>query len=189
MIRGCGELTFPGLKADPPNRSDSRLLGKDAASPAISRRGHRLAYSSFSFHSSIWRIAAPGGSKARDEKSAGSVNGNTPFIYSTRDDSSPQFSPDGKRIAFMSNRSGNLEIWVCDSDGSSPVQLTSFRGPNVSTPRWSPDGGRIAFDSDAEGEIRRLDDRRERREASSHDYPSGERWEPELVARRTVDLL
>ena len=127
-------------------------LGENAVSPAISRRGHRLAYSSFSFHSSIWRIAAPGGSKARDEKSAGSVNGDTPFIYSTRDDNSPEFSPDGKRIAFMSNRSGDWEIWVCDSDGSNPVQLTSFRGPNVSTPRWSPDGGRIAFDSDAEGE-------------------------------------
>jgi Tol biopolymer transport system component len=127
-------------------------LGEDAASPAISRRGHRLAYSSLSTHSSIWRIAAPGGSKTRDEKSAGSVNGDTPFIYSTRDDTSPEFSPDGKRIAFLSNRSGDLEIWVCDSDGSNPVQLTSFRGPSVSTPRWSPDGARIAFDSDAEGE-------------------------------------
>ena len=131
LSRGCGELTFPGPQADPPNRSDSRLLGKMPAAPAISRRGHRLAYTSFSVHSSIWRIAAPGGSKARDEKSAGSVNGDTPFIYSTRDDFAPEFSPDGKRIAFMSNRSGNSEIWVCDSDGSNPVQLTSFRGPNV----------------------------------------------------------
>jgi Tol biopolymer transport system component len=42
---------------------------------------------------------------------------------------------------------------VCDSDGSNPVQLTSFRGPNVTCPRWSPDGGRIAFDSNAEGEF------------------------------------
>jgi Tol biopolymer transport system component len=126
-------------------------LGEKATGASISRRGHRLAYTSFSTHSSIWRIAAPGGSKARDEKSARSVTGDTPFIYSTRDDTSPEFSPDGKRIAFMSNRSGDLEIWVCDSDGSNPVQLTSFRGPNVSTPRWSPDGGRIAFDSDAEG--------------------------------------
>jgi Tol biopolymer transport system component len=128
-------------------------LGENATGASISRRGHRLAYTSFSIHSSIWRIAAPDGSKVREEKSAGSLNGDTPFIYSTRDDTSPEFSPDGKRIAFMSNRSGDLEIWVCDSDGSNPVQLTSFRGPNVSTPRWSPDGGRIAFDSDAEGEF------------------------------------
>jgi Tol biopolymer transport system component len=126
-------------------------LGENAIDAAISRRGHRLAYNSFSTHSSIRHIAAPGGSKARNEKSAGPVNGDTPFIYSTRDDTSPEFSPDGKKIAFVSNRSGDLEIWVCDSDGSNPVQLTSFRGPNVSTPRWSPDGGRIAFDSDAEG--------------------------------------
>ena len=126
-------------------------LGENAMRAAISRRGHRLAYTSWSEHSSIWRIAGPGGSKARDEKSSRSVNGDTPFIYSTRNDTSPEFSPDGKRIAFMSNRSGDLEIWICDSDGSNPVQLTSFRGPNTSTPRWSPDGGRIVFDSDAEG--------------------------------------
>jgi Tol biopolymer transport system component/DNA-binding winged helix-turn-helix (wHTH) protein len=127
-------------------------FGENAIEPAISRRGHRLAYTSFSIHSSIWRITAPGGPKANDVKSAGSVNGDTPFIYSTRDDSAPEFSPDGKRIAFMSNRSGYWEIWVCDSDGSNPVQLTSFHGPSVTNPRWSPDGGRIAFDSDAEGE-------------------------------------
>ena len=52
----------------------------------------------------------------------------------------------------MSDRSGNLEIWMCDSNGSNALQLTSFGGPRVTTPRWSPDGGRIAFDSDAEGE-------------------------------------
>jgi Tol biopolymer transport system component/DNA-binding winged helix-turn-helix (wHTH) protein len=138
-----------GRSAEPRRLTD---LGESASFAAVSRRGHRLAYSSFSFHSSIGRIATPGGSKARVEMSAASVNGNTPFIYSTRDDSSPEYSPDGKRIAFMSTRSGKSEIWVCDSDGSSPVQLTTFRGPAISTPRWSPDGTRIAFDSDAGGE-------------------------------------
>jgi TolB protein len=64
----------------------------------------------------------------------------------------PQFSPDGKRIVFASQRSGAWEIWVCNSDGSGPVQLTFFQGPNVTTPRWSPDGGQIAFDSDAGAE-------------------------------------
>ena len=138
-----GVFGSAGRSAEPQRLT---ALGENAGAAAISSRGHLLAYSSFSTHSSIWRIAAPSGSKARDEESAGAS-----FIYSTRGDSAPEFSPDGKRIAFMSNRSGNPEIWVCDSDGSNPVQLTSFRGPQVTLPRWSPDGGRIAFDSNAEG--------------------------------------
>ena len=65
---------------------------------------------------------------------------------SSRLDHVPQYSPDGKRIAFASNRSGSHEIWVCDADGSNAVKLTSFGGPYVADPAWSPDGRRIAFD-------------------------------------------
>jgi len=119
--------------------------------PAISRRGHRIAYSEGFGCLSISRMTAPGGPVARDGTRVGSFNRS--FISSTRNDLSPQFSPDGKRIAFVSDRSGHLEIWVCNSDGSSPVQLTSFHGPVVTTPRWSPNGERIAFDSNAEGEF------------------------------------
>ena len=44
-----------------------------------------------------------------------------------------------------------MEVWVCDADGSNPVQL-SFFGSLTGTPRWSPDGKWIAFDSRAGGE-------------------------------------
>ncbi|MGA2631656.1 MAG: hypothetical protein ABSG54_15765, partial [Terriglobia bacterium] len=66
-----------------------------------------------------------------------------------------QFSPDGKRIVFASSRSsGNsVEIWVCDSNGSKPVQLTNLGGHDAGTPRWSPDGRQIVFDCDATGTI------------------------------------
>ncbi|MEP6819908.1 MAG: hypothetical protein ABJA18_10280, partial [bacterium] len=66
------------------------------------------------------------------------------LIASTRNDTSPQFSP-GRRIAFQSDRSGQQEIWMCDSDGTNPVQLTSLNH-FAGTPRWSPDGQQIAFD-------------------------------------------
>jgi Tol biopolymer transport system component len=75
------------------------------------------------------------------------------FISSTRDDYGPQISPDGKKIAFMSSRSGSLEIWVCDADGSNALQVTSFGGPDVTVARWSPDGKHIAFDSNATGQF------------------------------------
>jgi Tol biopolymer transport system component len=72
-------------------------------------------------------------------------------MNSTRLDHVPQYSPDGKRIAFASNRSGSHEIWLCDADGSNVVKLTSFGGPYVAGPAWSPDGRRIAFDARPNG--------------------------------------
>lgn len=60
----------------------------------------------------------------------------------------PQFSPDEKRIAFMSNRTGPWEIWVSGADGSRPVQVSFTE--SAGTPRWSPDGRTIAFDGPTE---------------------------------------
>jgi Tol biopolymer transport system component len=72
------------------------------------------------------------------------------LIASTRDDWDPQYSPDGSKVVFNSNRSGHSEIWVCNPDGSNPVQLTSLESGSGS-PSWFPDGRRIVFDSDKEG--------------------------------------
>ena len=74
-------------------------------------------------------------------------------------DSSPSWSPDGKRIAFMSDRDGhfdmpgrlpNYEIYVMDADGGNQQNLTNDPNSDVS-PSWSPDGKRIVFASDREG--------------------------------------
>jgi Tol biopolymer transport system component len=74
-----------------------------------------------------------------------------PFCPSAWGDRSPQFSPDGNKVIFASRRSGDNEIWVCKTDGSSPTQLTSFGGAFVGSPRWSPDSQRVAFDYSAGG--------------------------------------
>ena len=124
-------------------------VGDDAYEPAISRDGHRLAYVHSFSHGSIWRVAAPG----REGKGLRPLSQPASLISSTRDDLMPQFSPDGKKIAFQSARSGSLEVWVCEADGSNAVQLTSLGGPDVTTPRLSPDGERVAFDSNAAGEF------------------------------------
>jgi len=57
----------------------------------------------------------------------------------------PHFSPDGRKIAFESDRLGSSEIWVCDSDGGDCSQLTSLHG-TAGTTAWSPDGRYLAFE-------------------------------------------
>ena len=69
------------------------------------------------------------------------------------DDRDPSWSPDGKRIAFMSDRDGadlHFDIYVMDADGGNEQKLTE--NPNTDRqPSWSPDGKQIAFSSVREG--------------------------------------
>ncbi|BCS33379.1 protein TolB [Luteitalea sp. TBR-22] len=62
----------------------------------------------------------------------------------------PAFAPDGSKIAFMTNRDGNMEIYVVNRDGSNLRRVTRHPG-NDSTPTWSPAGNQIAFTSDRSG--------------------------------------
>ena len=57
---------------------------------------------------------------------------------------SPSFSPDGKRIAFVSGLSGTNQAWIVESQGGWPEQITSLNG-SVANAQWSPDGQYIAF--------------------------------------------
>ena len=72
----------------------------------------------------------------------------TQWFASSLFDDSPQFSPDGRHVAFASERSGDgEEIWVAEADGSAAHELTHGPGRWQSSPSWSPDGRRVAFDS------------------------------------------
>jgi Tol biopolymer transport system component len=117
--------------------------GSDSQYPAFSSDGTKLVWRQNMVDTDIFRLALNGGS----EKSRGLSN----LIVSTALEASPRYSPDGKRIAFVSNRSGSDEIWVCDSDGENPIRLTSFRGPLAGSPSWSPDSKQIVFDCRPEG--------------------------------------
>jgi serine/threonine protein kinase len=110
------------------------LAGLHTTHPAIAPSRDRLVFSQELTNYDIYRFEA-----GRPVK---------PVLASTFADYNANFSPDGRRVAFETDRSGEThEIWLANADGSNPSPLT--RGPGLSqgTPRWSPDGRRIAFDS------------------------------------------
>jgi Tol biopolymer transport system component len=60
-------------------------------------------------------------------------------------DAEPRWSPDGRRIAFISLLDDNWELFVMNADGSQRTRLTSSEGTDEYYPKWSPDGKQIAF--------------------------------------------
>ena len=110
---------------------------EDVGPLAVSRQRNRLAYVAPKYKISIWSIDLSGPAR--------SPGAPLQFIPSTRNDSFPAYSPDGKRVAFNSDRSGHIEIWACNSDGSNAVKLTSIGAADAVAPKWSPDGRGIAF--------------------------------------------
>ena len=110
-----------------------------AVQPAIAGSPPRLVYAWSIFNQNIWRLDIRTGERKK-------------LIGSTYRQQMPQYSPDGRKIAFQSNRTGNVEVWTCDADGSNCLQITSCEGPNCGAPRWSPDSRYLSFDSNAEGQ-------------------------------------
>jgi Tol biopolymer transport system component len=124
-------------------------LGHDISYIALNARTNRLVYAKYTEDQNIWRIdlgsafaAQPGHRRAISQ---------VPLIASTHLDCNPQYSPDGKYIAYQSTRSGDAEIWIAKSDGSSSRQVTRMHAEISGFPRWSPDGKYIVFHSRLNG--------------------------------------
>lgn len=118
----------------------TRLLapGGSLGSAVLSRDGRRVALVRSSLDIDIWRLNVSSGEA-------------TPLLTSTQVDWSHSISPDSARIAWTSWRSGYSEIWICDADGSNPLQLT-FLETQSGSPMWSPDGRTLAFDTRVNGD-------------------------------------
>ena len=129
-----------GLYRVPLRKGESRIvpgLSERVGNPTFSVSSGRLAYSSQSRTGNLIKMTI-GDSGAVDVQ---------PIARSTRRETQPTISPDGRRVAFLSQRTGERGLWIADAAGADEAQLASLAG----SPSWSPDGRWIAFDDDVEG--------------------------------------
>jgi Tol biopolymer transport system component len=113
--------------------------GVNADSVALARNGARLIYETETATTRIWTASLAEGAPPRAVSQA------------TGYDWHPAISPEGARIAFVSDRSGSPELWISGVDGSSPQKMTSFGGPYALSPAWAPDGSAVLISSPVEG--------------------------------------
>jgi serine/threonine protein kinase/Tol biopolymer transport system component len=117
--------------SEPPQRIE--LTGRRAVFPATNISTDRVLFTHSLVDRDVYRLEA----------------GRPPTMVfgSSYSEYGPSFSPDGRRFALESSRSGEREVWLADADGANPVQLTRGPGNHQGSPRWSPDGKQIVFDS------------------------------------------
>jgi serine/threonine protein kinase len=125
------------------------FVGEYGLMPVLSReqpgRPSQLVYVRSFDDGNIWRLETP-------KAGAQPVSAPAVAITSTRLEDMPQLSPDGRRVTFTSDRSGNWEIWVADPNGENAVALTSMGAVAAGYPHWSPNGDEIVFHSNLESQ-------------------------------------
>ena len=123
-------------QVDPDGSALHRVLptSLDMISPAVSPDGKVLAAEQQDVETNLSEIPLGDPSSSRL------------IAPSTRQDYAPVYAPDQRHLAFLSTRSGAIELWIAQTDGSGSRQITHFNGAGFPvTPSWSPDSQRLLY--------------------------------------------
>ena len=134
IIYSGGDGNFSSLFLISLKEGSEKLIGgENITGLSVSQDGKKIIYSKGEYNIDVW---------------IKNLNDNLPekkILKSTKSEWFPKISPDGKRIVFISNLSGNSEIWSSNINGDSLIQLTHNLDGRINYPSWSPDGKFIAF--------------------------------------------
>jgi len=141
MTKRDGNWEIYAMEADGSNPVNLTHHGAADGSPMWSPDGKSIAFQSTRGREVSIYVMDPDGKNQR-------------YLTSNTKDWYPAWSPDGKKIAFMSQREGGKgDIFVMNTDGSNPINLTRSPASSDSSPLWSPDGKHIVFQSDRDGNM------------------------------------
>ena len=121
----------------------SDIATLDPGHPEIARDGKHLIYEEWVFELNIWELALQSNDTEAPQM--------TPRFTSTRSDFQPDYSPDGKHVLYVSNKSGSPQICIGNSDGTETSVLVSMDDAFLQFPKWSPDGKHIVFNAFVDG--------------------------------------
>ncbi|RPJ87590.1 MAG: serine/threonine-protein kinase [Acidobacteria bacterium] len=138
----AGEATLWRIPVDGGEPRRAPVRGERTGAPSVGE--NRLAYLVHYGNYDLWRAKL---------EEPGAANPPHTLLSWPTSESSPSVSPDGKRLAFQSERSGTSEIWVSGIEGTDPRQITDMKAPATGAPSWSPDGRMIVFDSLKSGNL------------------------------------
>jgi Tol biopolymer transport system component len=147
-----------------PMTVDDLITAVRVSDPQLSPDNKRVVYArtttaldSGKRNTDIWVVPADGSSAPR------------PFIAGEKSESSARFTPDGKRVLFISNRDGAPQVYAADAEGRGAKQITKISGGVQAPMVVSPDSKKVAFVSDVYPQCKDEDCNRRMREAQEKD--------------------
>jgi Tol biopolymer transport system component len=111
--------------------------------PAVGSGDTGIAFTTLRQNANLWRLPL-------DPSTGRATGAPEALVTSSREDSRGAWSPDGRSIAFNSDREGDMNLWLYELSSKQARRATSGPGGDYQ-PSWSPDGGRLVFFSARSG--------------------------------------